>query len=368
MIKLPFLALVAVVGLSCAPAPVTSPPPAVMAPPPPAGPDAGDLARRALACPLLESGDFAPGCEALATFLAPAVLRTGAGRAALLRLVSSSDVKDQSLAARGYAALVDKQTVLTVKELSLVLALFGKTTRLPVVTDLGPPIRITVTASPQGPEAAALAAFLAIKEETPLDVRAYGARAESLLRGRDLTEITVPMLLFRGTGSWGQSQGRQAILESEIPVAQKCATLEADLAGDGDPEQGFTDMLRHGCPDGPVHALPYVVKRAKEATWFEAAQLIVAWPFESVLPACAEWPELRSAIVGALREVLAGGPNVEAKIREKAFDDLAVCDRQAAQESAKGYLKDRDQVVADTAKLLLRPEPKAKVSKRKASR
>lgn len=362
--------LVALVGLApilasaCAasPAPPPPPPPAIAssAPPPSAAPTAADLAQQALACSLLETGEFAPGCAALATFLAPAVVRTEAGHTALAELVQSKDVKAQALAAKGYAAAVDKTRILTVKELAHVLALFGSSTSLPIVNDLGPVIRVTVSARPRGPEAAALAAFLAKEDDRPVGVSGPGKRAEALLQGRELDDVVVPGLLFQSKDPWSRTQGRDALLASTLSPAQKCEVLATDVAGGGDPERNFLDALRLDCAEAEKLALAAVVKRAKEATWLEAAQTIPSWPFEDLVPLCKDRDDRRPSIVAALRTVLAGGPNVEPKIRERAFDDLATCDRAAAKETAKGYRKDKDADVAATARLLLAPEPKSK--------
>lgn len=360
--------LLSFLAAGCGAPPAPPPPPVAPSAAPAAAPEPpspAELAKQALLCPLLANGEFAPGCAALDAFLAPTVVRSPRGRAELGALVVSKDVKAQALAARGYAAAVDKTAALTVEELGPVLVLFESTQQIALVKQLGPVIRATVASRPAGPEAAALASFLAREGQGALSNNGPKERADALVEGNPPDDLTIPTLLFHGREDWSRVIGRYHLMAAPLAPAERCKVLTTDLARGGDPEQNYVDAVRIGCAPVERLAIAAIVERAKQASWLEASQTILRWPFEDLVPLCAKHEDRRPTIASALQEVIAGGPGVESKIRERALDDLAACDRDAAKQLAKGLAKDKDPEIAAAAKVLLRPEPKTKPDPKK---
>lgn len=340
------------VATACAPTPPSAPPAPV--PPATAAPPAGpaQLARAALACPSRKGNLIATSCPAAAAFLAPGVLATPDGRRELFRLVLGEDDKGRALAAWGYEGIVTRDAPLALDELTAVLVVFGRESRLLVIEALAQSIRRTVLRDPEGPAADVLVAFLDDPGAMPVEDGGPNSREELLLGYDPGGRGPMGAVLFRSEIEWTRAVGRAAVLASNESAAVKCALVARDLARNGDPVRGLLDQSTRDCGDDPAPTITRIVDIARGAVVDDAD--VRGWPFENLLPLCERSPKLRNAIGAGLAEVAQPAERIDPAIRVRALTDLAHCDRDRAREAAKRLQRDRSAIVARAARALVR--------------
>jgi len=278
------------------------------------------------------------------------VLANPDGRRELFRLLLGDDARGRGLAAWGYEAVVTKEIPLTIDELTAVLVVFVRESRLRVVEALAQAIRRTVSSAPEGPAADVLVSFLDDPAATPIEDGGPNSRDELLLGYEPEGRRIMGAVLFRSEIEWTRVIGRAAVLASNESVAGKCALLTRDLARNGDPVRGLLEQSALGCPDDPAPTITRVVDLARGAVVDDSK--VRGWPFDELLPLCDRSPKLRLAIGAGLHEVLQPAEQVAPQIRVRALEALLLCDPVRARQSSKRLTRDREALVARKARSL----------------